>query len=83
MCSGPRTHTALYPIDTIKTRMQAMIGGGGMKALLASGGGKGLYAGIWGNLAGVAPASAIFISVYEPVKKMVEQALSEDQVRFE
>lgn len=36
---------ALYPIDTIKTRLQAMIGGGGIKALLQSGGGKGLYAG--------------------------------------
>lgn len=44
--------TALYPIDTIKTRLQAMIGGGGLKALLSSGGGKGLYAGVWGNLAG-------------------------------
>ena len=40
-----------------------MIGGGGLKALLDSGGGRGLYAGIWGNLAGTAPSSAIFISV--------------------
>jgi hypothetical protein len=31
-----------------------MIGGGGIKALLSSGGGKGLYAGVWGNLAGAA-----------------------------
>lgn len=29
-----------------------MIGGGGFKALLSAGGGKGLYAGVWGNLAG-------------------------------
>jgi hypothetical protein len=36
---------ALYPIDTIKTRMQAMIGGEGVKALIQSGGGRGLYAG--------------------------------------
>lgn len=36
---------ALYPIDTIKTRLQAMIGGGGLKSLLQSGGSKGLYAG--------------------------------------
>jgi hypothetical protein len=43
---------ALYPIDTIKTRLQAMIGGGGFKALMSAGGGKGLYAGVWGNLAG-------------------------------
>lgn len=70
---------ALYPIDTIKTRLQAMIGGGGMKALLQSGGGKGLYAGVWGNLVGVAPSSAIFMAFYEPVKQVVHKAVSEDQ----
>jgi hypothetical protein len=48
----PHPHTALYPIDTIKTRLQSMIGGGGFKALMSTGGGKGLYAGVWGNLAG-------------------------------
>lgn len=56
-----------------------MIGGGGFQALLQSGGGKGLYAGIWGNLAGTAPASAIFISVYEPIKKWVQTQLPEDR----
>jgi hypothetical protein len=89
-----------------------MIGGGGIRALMQSGGGKALYAGkrllhlhlpfpsppssnphpllthpppfspglpppsahagVFQNLLGVAPASAIFISVYEPVKKWVE-----------
>lgn len=70
--SGCAVEAALYPIDTIKTRLQAMIGGGGIKALLEAGGGKGLYAGVLQNLAGVAPASAIFISVYEPVKQWVD-----------
>ena len=77
--SGCAVEAALYPIDTIKTRMQAMIGGGGLKALLDSGGGKGLYAGIWGNLAGTAPSSAIFISVYEPVKKWAQAQLPEEK----
>ena len=35
-----------------------------------SGGGRSLYAGIWGNLVGVAPASAIFMAVYEPTKQV-------------
>jgi hypothetical protein len=52
-----------------------MIGGGGFKALLAAGGGKGLYAGVWGNLAGVVPSSALFMSVYEPVKQEVRLVL--------
>ena len=62
---------ALYPIDTIKTRLQLAASGGGIRSLLASGGGKALYAGVWGNLAGVAPASAIFMGVYEPTKRLV------------
>lgn len=45
-----------------------MTSGGGFRALIQSGGGKALYAGVFGNLAGVAPASAIFMAVYEPVK---------------
>jgi solute carrier family 25 S-adenosylmethionine transporter 26 len=38
--------------------------------LLQAGGGRALYAGVWGNLVGVAPASAIFMAVYEPVKQV-------------
>ena len=44
------------------------------RALLQAGGGRALYAGVWGNLAGVAPASAIFMAVYEPVKRAVQDA---------
>jgi hypothetical protein len=66
---------ALYPIDTIKTRLQAMRSGGGIRALLQAGGGRGLYAGVWGNLVGVAPASAIFMAVYEPVKQVGQSVM--------
>jgi hypothetical protein len=60
---------ALYPLDTIKTRLQTATSGGGLGALLRSGGGKALYSGLAGNLAGVMPATAIFMGVYEPVKQ--------------
>ncbi|KAK1259383.1 hypothetical protein QJS04_geneDACA005469 [Acorus gramineus] len=60
--AGVVVETALYPIDTIKTRLQAAHGGG--KIIL-----KGLYSGLAGNLAGVLPASAIFVGVYEPSKQ--------------
>ncbi|XP_057740134.1 S-adenosylmethionine carrier 1, chloroplastic/mitochondrial-like [Arachis stenosperma] len=53
---------ALYPIDTIKTRLQVACGGG--QIIL-----KGLYSGLAGNLAGVLPASVIFVGVYEPTKQ--------------
>ena len=70
---------ALYPLDTIKTRLQAMSSGGGLRALLQSGGGKALYAGLLGNLAGVMPASAIFMGVYEPVKSAAGHRLHNDR----
>ncbi|KAH9626052.1 hypothetical protein KSS87_000372 [Heliosperma pusillum] len=60
--AGVVVETALYPIDTIKTRLQAAHGCG--KIIL-----KGLYSGLSGNLAGVLPASAIFLGVYEPIKQ--------------
>ena len=36
---------ALYPIDTVKTRLQLATTGGGIRALFKAGGGKALYAG--------------------------------------
>ncbi len=77
--AGCSVEAALYPIDTIKTRLQAMRSGGGIGALIKAGGGRALYAGVWGNLLGVAPASAIFMAVYEPVKQYVTAQVSPDQ----
>ena len=70
---------ALYPIDTIKTRLQLMLKGGGFKALVKQGGAKNLYAGVWGNLAGVAPASAVFMAIYEPVKAALNERVPENR----
>ena len=70
---------ALYPIDTIKTRLQASMSGGGIRALLKGGGGNALYAGVWGNLAGVVPASAIFMGVYEPVKQHIAKRVPDNR----
>ncbi|KAH6759053.1 S-adenosylmethionine carrier 2 [Perilla frutescens var. frutescens] len=69
--AGAVVETVLYPIDTIKTRLQAgcfiqivsAVRGGGEIIL------KGLYSGLAGNLVGVIPASALFIGVYEPTKQ--------------
>ncbi|WMV26354.1 hypothetical protein MTR67_019739 [Solanum verrucosum] len=77
--AGVVVETALYPIDTIKTRLQAMhcfpvqvARGGGQIAL------KGLYSGLLGNLAGVLPASAIFVGVYEPAKQKLLKMFPEN-----
>jgi hypothetical protein len=44
--AGCAVEAVLYPLDTIKTRLQMMRTGGGLSAMLKSGGGKALYAGI-------------------------------------
>ncbi|XP_021737638.1 S-adenosylmethionine carrier 1, chloroplastic/mitochondrial-like [Chenopodium quinoa] len=69
--AGGVVEAALYPIDTVKTRLQAAHGGG--KIIL-----KGLYSGLFGNLVGVLPASAIFLGVYEPVKQKLLKAIPEN-----
>ncbi|KAM3681461.1 hypothetical protein ACJW31_M001000 [Castanea mollissima] len=69
--AGVVVEAALYPIDTIKTRLQAAQGGG--KIIL-----EGLYSGLAGNLAGVLPASAIFVGVYEPTKQKLLKSFPEN-----
>lgn len=58
--------SALYPIDTIKTRVQSMRTKGSIVELFKGGN---LYAGVLGNLLGVAPSSALFVAAYEPSKR--------------
>lgn len=53
-----------------------MRSGGGIRALFQSGGSGKLYSGIWGNLAGVAPATALFFGVYEPIKLEAAKLIS-------
>lgn len=59
--AGCAVEGALYPLDTIKTRLQAARRGGRVSL-------RGLYTGVGGNLLGVFPASALFFGVYEPLK---------------
>ncbi|GER29364.1 mitochondrial carrier protein [Striga asiatica] len=69
--AGAVVEAVLYPIDTIKTRLQAV--SGGSQIVL-----KGLYSGLAGNLAGVIPASALFVGVYEPTKQKLLKIIPEN-----
>ena len=64
--AGVTVETVLFPLDTIKTRLQAAKAGKGLDL-------RGLYSGLSGNIPGCFTASAIFFGVYDPMKKQMEE----------
>ena len=80
VCAGVFVETLFYPLDTIKTRLQAARGGGG-----GGGGGgnanlfKGVFNGLSNNIAGCVPATALFFLAYEPTKRYLERTLPPEQ----
>lgn len=63
---------ALYPIDTLKTRLQSSAG------FYPSGGFRGIYAGVGSALIGSAPGAALFFVSYESVKILLKRAREAD-----
>ncbi|KAF2772690.1 mitochondrial carrier [Teratosphaeria nubilosa] len=61
--AGTTVDTSLYPLDTLKTRLQSSEG------FWASGGFRGVYNGIGSAVVGSAPGAALFFVTYEGVKK--------------
>ena len=66
--AGTAVDLSLYPIDTLKTRLQSSHG------FQASGGFRGIYAGVGSALAGSAPSAALFFVTYESVKSLLHEA---------
>ena len=62
--AGATVELVLYPIDTIKTRLQAVRDSGTVHF-------RHLYKGVGGNIVGVIPACAMFFAVYEPSKRLL------------
>jgi len=60
--AGTSVDVALFPIDTIKTRLQSPQG------FRQAGGFNGIYRGLGATAIGSAPGAAIFFSVYESLK---------------
>ena len=57
--AGTSVDVALFPIDTLKTRMQSPQG------FLKAGGFRGIYNGLGAAAVGSAPGAALFFSSYE------------------
>ncbi|KAG8527503.1 uncharacterized protein KY384_007655 [Bacidia gigantensis] len=60
--AGTTVDLSLYPLDTIKTRLQSSQG------FLRAGGFRGVYAGVGSAIVGSAPGAALFFVSYEGVK---------------
>jgi len=72
-CAGISVDVALYPIDTLKTRLQDPRG------FLVSGGFRGIYRGVVAAALGAAPGAALFFSTYESVKPRLKQLNGGDE----
>lgn len=63
--AGTTVDLALFPIDTLKTRLQSPHG------FIASGGFRGVYRGIMAAAAGSSPGAALFFGTYETMKPII------------
>ena len=74
--AGIAVDVSLFPLDTIKTRLQAPAG------FWKSGGLRNIYAGIGPAAVGSAPNAAVFFVTYEAVKLITMQARNSSQHPF-
>lgn len=63
--AGTTVDLSLYPLDTLKTRLQSSSG------FLASGGFSGIYRGVGSAIIGSAPGAALFFCTYEYAKSFL------------
>ncbi|KAI9672028.1 MAG: S-adenosylmethionine transporter [Trizodia sp. TS-e1964] len=66
--AGTAVDLSLYPIDTLKTRLQSVAG------FTRSGGFRGIYKGVGSALVGSAPGAALFFVTYESTKAFLRDA---------
>ena len=64
--AGTTVDLSLYPLDTLKTRLQSSSG------FFASGGLRGVYRGVGSALVGSAPGAALFFVTYDGVKRWMD-----------
>lgn len=63
--AGTTVDLSLYPLDTLKTRLQSPT------SFLAAGGFSGIYAGVGSAIVGSAPGAALFFVTYERTKSFL------------
>lgn len=68
-CAGTATDLTFFPIDTLKTRLQASGG------FFNNGGFRGLYKGLGSALVGSAPSASLFFITYDTMKRYLYRVL--------
>ncbi|KAI1295004.1 hypothetical protein EDD11_008056 [Mortierella claussenii] len=71
--AGTAVDTALFPLDTLKTRLQSKAG------FAASGGFRGVYSGLTSAVVGSAPGASMFFVTYEGLKTALTAAMPDPQ----
>ncbi|KAF9969718.1 hypothetical protein BGZ73_007781 [Actinomortierella ambigua] len=71
--AGTAVDTALFPLDTLKTRLQSKAG------FAASGGFRGVYSGLTSAVVGSAPGASMFFVTYETLKATLKTMMPEPQ----
>jgi len=69
--AGLAVDVSLFPLDTIKTRLQSE------KGFLKSGGFRGVYSGLFSAAIGSAPTSAVFFLTYESSKSIFNKTFTD------
>ncbi|SAM00280.1 hypothetical protein [Absidia glauca] len=67
--AGTAVDTVLFPLDTIKTRLQSQAG------FMASGGMRGVYSGLLAAVVGSAPSASLFFVTYEAAKRVLSTSI--------
>ncbi|KAI9289215.1 mitochondrial carrier domain-containing protein [Umbelopsis sp. AD052] len=70
--AGTAVDTALFPLDTVKTRLQSQAG------FVVSGGFKGVYSGLLSAVIGSAPNASLFFVTYEASKRLLSASFGTD-----
>ncbi|KAF9992468.1 hypothetical protein BGZ65_012200, partial [Modicella reniformis] len=71
--AGTAVDTALFPLDTLKTRLQSKAG------FAASGGFRGVYSGLTSAVIGSAPSASMFFVTYEALKTTLSAVIPDPQ----
>ncbi|KAL6938158.1 S-adenosylmethionine transporter [Hanseniaspora osmophila] len=74
-CAGTSTDLAFFPIDTIKTRLQAKGG------FFHNGGYKGIYRGLGSCVIASAPSASLFFVTYDSMKTFLKKKYGKDNDR--